>query len=81
MTPAPAPVPAQAPAPTPPSRVLTTIPAFEWPGQIFRVKLRDLDLVNSTLSREEIESLLRGASPAEMVKTLARFSADEFTIG
>ena len=81
VTPAPAPVPAQAPAPTPPSRVVTTIPAFEWPGQIFRVKLRDLDLVNSTLSREEIESLLRGASPAEMVKTLARFSADEFTIG
>ncbi|MCA3611706.1 MAG: hypothetical protein IOC55_04780 [Methylobacterium sp.] len=81
VTPAPAPVPAQAPAPAPPPRVVTSIPSFEWPGQVFRVKLRDLSIVNSTLSREEIESLLQGASPAEMATKLARFSAEEFTIG
>jgi hypothetical protein len=78
---APAPVTLPTPAPAQSPRVVTNIPGFEWPGQVFRVKLRDLDLVNSTLSREEIEALLRGASPAEMAKTFARFSADEFTIG
>ncbi|MCA3599916.1 MAG: hypothetical protein IOC58_03235, partial [Methylobacterium sp.] len=81
VTPAPAPVAAQAPAPAPPPRVVTSIPSIEWPGQVFRVKLRDLSIVNSTLSREEIESLLQGASPAEMATKLARFSAEEFTIG
>lgn len=82
--PAPAPAPVAAPEPPPPPppppRVVTTIPAFEWPGQVFRVKLNDLSLVNASLSREEIEAILKGGTPASLAEGLSKLNADEFSI-
>ncbi len=85
--PAPAPAPVAAPEPPPPPppppkpRVVTTIPSFEWAGTSFRVKLSDLSLVNSSLTREEIEGVLKANTASTIADGLAKLNADEFTLG
>ncbi|MGL5448595.1 MAG: hypothetical protein ACRDBL_14905 [Rhabdaerophilum sp.] len=76
----PAPVVAPAPPPPPP-KVVLTIPAIEWPGKVFSARLKDLKITNSSLPAGEIEALLKGGSPAAMAETLAKFNADDFSIG
>ncbi|MCU0819100.1 MAG: hypothetical protein MUF11_07285 [Beijerinckiaceae bacterium] len=61
--------------------MVTTIPSVQWAGQTFRVKLSDLNLINASLPREEIETLLKTTSIAALADGLAKLNADEFTLG